>query len=569
MEHIEEAGIHSGDSACALPPITLGSADLLKIRAATEKLAARIGVRGLMNVQYAIKDDILYVHRGQPPGQPHGAVRLQGDGGAAGQGRRPDRGGGDHRRPARRRRAAGDRRRHRPARGRADRGQGGGAALPPVPHRRGPRRRHRALAGDEVHRRGHGPRRRVRHRVRQVAGRRLRLAAHRGHRLRLAGQPGQARRRSSRSSGWPTSASACWPPPAPRRCCAATAWPPRSSASSARARATCVERILAGDVDIVVNTPFGSPGNSGPRLDGYEIRTAAVAAGIPCITTVQGMAAAVQGIEALRRGDIGVRSLQEVHAALAVAPRGTPRERLLTAPAPRAAHPPVQRVVEVVGRPAGRRLRRADAWPPRRSPSGPQPGPVRRLRRRRADLRRCCCAARSRSPAPADGVVTVVVAAARARARPGWPSCSAGDTVDVVGPLGRPFPLPPRRRAGAAGRRRLRRRGAGRAGRAAAGAGSRGRPPSPVPRPPTGCARSRSSARLADAVEVTTDDGSAGRRGLGHRSPSPSCVGRAGVVYACGPMRMLRAVADAGHRRRASRPTSRSRSRWPAASGSA
>ena len=104
---------------------------------------------------------------------------------------------------------------------------------------------------------------------------------------------------------------------APPRCCAATACAARWSASSARARATCVEQILAGDVDIVVNTPFGSPGNSGPRLDGYEIRTAAVAAGIPCITTVQGMAAAVQGIEALRRGDIGVRSLQEVHAALA------------------------------------------------------------------------------------------------------------------------------------------------------------------------------------------------------------------------------------------------------------
>jgi carbamoyl-phosphate synthase large subunit len=78
----------------------------------------------------------------------------------------------------------------------------------------------------------------------------------------------------------------------------------------------CVEKILAGEIDIVVNTPFGSPGNSGPRLDGYEIRTAAVAAGIPCITTVQGMAAAVQGVEALRRGEIGVRSLQEVHAAL-------------------------------------------------------------------------------------------------------------------------------------------------------------------------------------------------------------------------------------------------------------
>src|SRR5215203_1795573 len=50
------------------------------------------------------------------------------------------------------------------------------------------------------------------------------------------------------------------------------------------------------------------------RLDGYEIRTPAVAASIPCITTVQAMAAAVQCIEALRRGDIGVRSLQEVHA---------------------------------------------------------------------------------------------------------------------------------------------------------------------------------------------------------------------------------------------------------------
>jgi carbamoyl-phosphate synthase large subunit len=83
----------------------------------------------------------------------------------------------------------------------------------------------------------------------------------------------------------------------------------------------CVEKILAGEVNIVVNTPFGSPGNSGPRLDGYEIRTAAVAAGIPCITTVQGMAAAVQGIEALRSGAIGVRSLQDVHAAF-VASRG-------------------------------------------------------------------------------------------------------------------------------------------------------------------------------------------------------------------------------------------------------
>ena len=77
-----------------------------------------------------------------------------------------------------------------------------------------------------------------------------------------------------------------------------------------------VERIQAGEVDLVMNTPRGSPGNSGPRLDGYEIRTAAVAAGIPCLTTVQAAAAAVQGIEELVHGDVGVRSLQDLHSEL-------------------------------------------------------------------------------------------------------------------------------------------------------------------------------------------------------------------------------------------------------------
>jgi carbamoyl-phosphate synthase large subunit len=64
-------------------------------------------------------------------------------------------------------------------------------------------------------------------------------------------------------------------------------------------------------VRLVVNTPHGTTSGGSPRLDGYEIRTAAILTNIPCITTVQGLAAAVQGIEALRAGDIGVRSLQE------------------------------------------------------------------------------------------------------------------------------------------------------------------------------------------------------------------------------------------------------------------
>jgi carbamoyl-phosphate synthase large subunit len=78
---------------------------------------------------------------------------------------------------------------------------------------------------------------------------------------------------------------------------------------------TTVDAIMAGDIDLIINTPFGV----GPRLDGYEIRTAAVLKGVPCITTIQGLAATVLGIESLLSGmpgaspdgGIGVRSLQE------------------------------------------------------------------------------------------------------------------------------------------------------------------------------------------------------------------------------------------------------------------
>lgn len=77
---------------------------------------------------------------------------------------------------------------------------------------------------------------------------------------------------------------------------------------------TTVGSILAGEVDLVVNTPVGT----GARVDGYDIRTAAVVKGIPCITTVQGLGAAVQGIEALKTGQIGVRSIQEHQADLAL-----------------------------------------------------------------------------------------------------------------------------------------------------------------------------------------------------------------------------------------------------------
>jgi carbamoyl-phosphate synthase large subunit len=61
MEHIEEAGVHSGDSACSIPPYSLSRAVIDEITRATRSLALELGVRGLMNVQYAVKDEAVYV----------------------------------------------------------------------------------------------------------------------------------------------------------------------------------------------------------------------------------------------------------------------------------------------------------------------------------------------------------------------------------------------------------------------------------------------------------------------------------------------------------------------------
>ena len=138
---------------------------------------AGVGVRGLLNIQFALGSDVLYVLEANPRasrtvpfvskatatplakaaarvmlGETIAALRAAG-------------------------RAARDGRRRRPAGRPADRGQGGGDAVQPVPHPRRPAGRHRARPGDEVDRRGDGLRRRLRHGVRQVPGRGVRLAA--------------------------------------------------------------------------------------------------------------------------------------------------------------------------------------------------------------------------------------------------------------------------------------------------------------------------------------------------------------------------------------------------------
>ena len=130
----------------------------------------------------------------------------------------------------------------------------------------------------------------------------VRAAAHQGPGLRLRRQPRQAAPWSSRSSGWPTSASRSSRPRARPRCCAATGCASTvvRKYSSARAgrQPTIVDAIQAGEVDLIVNTPYGKLGGA---CGSTGTRSAPLRSprGIPCITTIQGLAACVQGIEAL------------------------------------------------------------------------------------------------------------------------------------------------------------------------------------------------------------------------------------------------------------------------------
>ena len=192
MEHIEEAGIHSGDSACALPPVTLGRSDIEQ--RPTGHRGHRARDRRGRSAQRAVRAEGRRALRagGQPAGQPHGAVRLQGHRRPAGQGVRANHAGRDHRPAARRGRAGADRRRRQDRAQRTGRCEGSGAAVPPVPQGRRRAGRLAAGPGDEVDRRGDGHRPRLRQRLRQEPDRRLRFAAGRGHGVRVGGQPGQA-----------------------------------------------------------------------------------------------------------------------------------------------------------------------------------------------------------------------------------------------------------------------------------------------------------------------------------------------------------------------------------------
>ncbi len=315
MEHIEEAGIHSGDSACALPPITLGRADLARIRSSTEALARGIGVRGLLNVQYGLAGGVLYVLEANPRASrtvpfvskatgvavAKAAARVMLGAAIAdlrAEGMLPASGDGGTLPPG------------TPiavkevvlpfGRFRNSRGEGVDTVLGPEMRSTG-----EVMGIDQVFGTAYAKSQAAAYGALPVKGRAFVSVADRDKRAmvfpvkRLADLGFEI---------WATQGTA---EVLRRNGVPATIVRKHSDGPGPGGEPDIVARILDGQVDVIVNTPFGSPGQSGPRLDGYEIRTAAVRRQIPCVTTIQGLAAAVQGIEAIMRGEVGVRSLQD------------------------------------------------------------------------------------------------------------------------------------------------------------------------------------------------------------------------------------------------------------------
>jgi carbamoyl-phosphate synthase large subunit len=312
MEHIEEAGVHSGDSSCALPPITLGHSVLEQVRRSTEAIAHGVGVRGLLNVQYALHGETLYVLEANPRAsrtvpfvskatavplakaaarimlgttiaelRAEGLLPAEGDGGEL----PPDA-------PIAVKEAVLPFHRFRTVDG-----HGVDPLLGPEMKSTGEVMGFDASFGAAFAKSQAGA-----YGSLPTSGRVFVSMADRDKRamvfpvLRLA------------DLGFEVLATVGTADVLRRHGVAATVVRKHYEGGE-----TIVDRILAGDVDLIINTPYG---NSGPRVDGYEIRSAAVARGIPCITTVQGAGAAVQGIEAMKAGRIGVRSLQDAHASL-------------------------------------------------------------------------------------------------------------------------------------------------------------------------------------------------------------------------------------------------------------
>ncbi len=294
MQHVEEAGIHSGDSACVLPPHTLGEDMLAQIRAQTEGIAKALNVVGLLNVQFAIQEDGLYVIEANPRasrtvpfvskaiGLPVAKLAcrvLLGERLA------------DLDLPA------------DTSNGHVcvkevvlpfDRFAGADSLLGPEMRSPGevmgiardfPTAFAKAQAAAGAQLPNHG---RVFITVADGDKPAATGVATILHDLGFEIIATRGTARAMRRMGIPA----------------------ETINKIGEGSPHVVDWIERGEVDLVINTPVGT----GARTDGYEIRSAAVARGIPCITTMAGGMAAARAIAAARRGEPDVLSLQEIHA---------------------------------------------------------------------------------------------------------------------------------------------------------------------------------------------------------------------------------------------------------------
>ncbi|NKY40038.1 carbamoyl-phosphate synthase large subunit [Cellulomonas septica] len=314
MEHIEEAGIHSGDSACALPPVTLSTSELERIRLSTEAIARGVGVRGLLNIQFALVSDVLYVLEANPRASRTVPFVSKATGVSLAKAAALVMAG----RSIADLRAAG--------------------LLPvqdasvldldsPVAVKEAvlPFKRFRTAEGvvvDTVL----GPEMRS---TGEVMGFDVDFptAFAKSQEAAFGGLPTSGTAfisvadRDKRSIVFPVKrlaelgfeilATEGTAAVLHRSGIRSRVVRKYSSGRGADGEPTIVDLITAGDVDIVVNTPSGQ----GARADGYEIRAATTAADKAIVTTVQQLGAAVQAIEAAQAGPFAVTSLQEHDAA--------------------------------------------------------------------------------------------------------------------------------------------------------------------------------------------------------------------------------------------------------------
>jgi carbamoyl-phosphate synthase large subunit len=303
MQHVEEAGVHSGDSACMIPPMSLGAEMLDEIRETTRRIALELGVVGLINIQYAVAEGQLHVIEANPRasrtvpfvskalGVPLAkiACRLM-------LGERL----GDQQLPQR----SGEHVSVKEAVLPFDRFAGADSVLGPEMKSTGevmgvaadfPTAFGKAQAAAGVPLPVEGtvcitvtdtdkPA------ATQLAARFVDL----GFRIVATGGTAQA--------------------------VSAMGVPVTRINKLGEGSPHVVDLIRKGEVDLVINTPTGS----GARVDGHEIRNAAVRQRIPCVTTMTGASATVRAISAQRERDAEVLSLQELHGR-ARAPVASPR----------------------------------------------------------------------------------------------------------------------------------------------------------------------------------------------------------------------------------------------------